>query len=122
MMTRTFLFSPVGLLALVACQGPDPHPLSWDMTIARPFEPLTMCLAQNTPPDYLVMPAIDQRGKVGGVLLTQRSNKQKAGEFDVYRIDDNSSRVVFRSAIRTVGGSSYIEDQARQVANSCGGA
>jgi hypothetical protein len=120
-MTRTASLYSFGLLALAACQGPDPHPLSWDMTIARPFEPLTMCLAQNTPPDYLVTPAIDQRQNIGGVLLTRRSNKQKAGEFDVYRIDDRTSRVVFRSAIRTVGGSSYIEDQARQVANSCGG-
>ena len=81
-----------------------------------------MCLAQRTPTEYLTMPAIDQRQKVGGVLLTQRSNKQKAGEFDVYAIDANTSRVVFRSAIKTLGGSSYIEDQMRQVANSCGGA
>ena len=119
-MTKTASLYSIGLLALAACAGPDPHPLSWDMTIARPFEPLTMCLAQNTPPDYGVTPAIDQRGKIGGVLLTQRSTRQKAGEFDVYAIDNATSRVVFRSAIRTVGGSSYIEDQMRQVANSCG--
>ena len=120
-MTKTAALCSFGLLAVAACQGPDPHPLSWDVTIARPFEPLTMCLARNMPVDYGVTPAIDQRGKIGGVLLTQRSNKQKAGEFDVYAIDANTSRVVFRSAIRTMGGSSYIEDQMRQVANSCGG-
>jgi hypothetical protein len=119
-MTKTASFCSAGLLALAACQGPDPHPLSWDATYNRPYESLTNCLAQNTSPDYLVMPAIDQRQKIGGVLLTQRSNKQKAGEFDVYAIDNGTSRVVFRSAIRTVGGSSYIEDQMRQVANGCG--
>jgi hypothetical protein len=119
-MTKTASLCFVGLLALAACARPDPHPLSWDMTIARPFEPLTMCLARNTPPDYGVTPAIDQPGKLGGVLLSNRGTKQKVGEFDVYAIDNATSRVVFRSAIRTVGGSSYIEDQMRQVANSCG--
>lgn len=121
-MTRAALFL-VGLLCLAACNGlngPDPNPLAWSATYAKPYEALTSCLAQMTPVEYQVVPAIDQRQKVGGVLLTSRSNGQKAGEFDVYRIDDNNSRVVFRSAIKTVGGSSYIEDQARQVANGCG--
>jgi len=68
----------------------------------------------------LIKARLNPRLAVGGVLLTSKSNGQKVGEFDVYRVDDNNSRVVFRSAIRTVGGSSYIEDQARQVANSCG--
>jgi hypothetical protein len=118
-MTRT---APLllGLLCLAACNGPDPNPLAWSAIYARPYEALTSCLAQRTPVEYQVVPAIDQRQNLGGVLLTSKSNGQKAGEFDVYRIDDNNSRVVFRSAIRTVGGSSYIEDQARQVANSCG--
>jgi hypothetical protein len=121
-MTRT---APLllGLLGLAACNGlngPDPNPLAWSATYARPYEAMTSCLAQQTPVEYQVTPAIDQREKLGGVLLTSKSNGQKVGEFDVYRVDDNNSRVVFRSAIRTVGGSSYIEDQARQVANSCG--
>jgi hypothetical protein len=121
-MTRTAPFL-LGLLCLAACNGlngPDPNPLAWSATYPKPYEALTSCLAQMTPVEYQVVPAIDQRQKVGGVLLTSKSNGQKAGEFDVYRIDDNNSRVVFRSAIRTVGGSSYIEDQARQVANGCG--
>ncbi len=119
-MTRTVLLSPIALLALSACITPDANPLSWSANYQRPFEPLTMCIAQNTPADYSVVPAIDQRQKIGGVLLSSRSNGQKAGEFAIYRIDDGSSRVVFRSAIKTVGGSSYIIDQAQQVANSCG--
>jgi len=118
-MTRTVLLSPIGLLALSACISPDPNPLSWSATYQRPYESLTQCLAQSTPPDYQVVPAIDQRQKLGGVLLSSRSSGQKVGEFGVYRIDDTSSRVVFRSAIKTVGGSSYLEDQARQIANSC---
>jgi hypothetical protein len=118
-MTRAVPFL-LGLLCLAACNSPDANPLAWSATYARPYEAMTSCLAQRTPVDYQVVPAIDQRQQVGGVLLTTKSNGQKAGEFDVYRIDDNNSRVVFRSAIRTVGGSSYIEDQARQIANSCG--
>ena len=118
-MTRT---APLllGLLCLAACKGPDPNPLAWSATYARPYEALTSCIAQRTPVEYQVVPAIDQRQNLGGVLLTSKSNGQKVGEFDVYRIDDNNSRVVFRSTIRTMGGSSYLEDQARQVANSCG--
>jgi len=119
-MTRTVAFL-LGLLGLAACNGPNlNNPLVWEATYPKPYEAMTSCLAQMTPVEYQVVPAIDQRQKVGGVLLTSRSNGQKAGEFDVYRIDDNNSRVVFRSAIKTVGGSSYIEDQARQVANGCG--
>jgi hypothetical protein len=119
-MTRAVPFCCFSLLALAACNGPDPHPLAWSATYARPYEPLTRCLALHTPVDYQVMPSVDQRQKVGGVLLTSRSDNKKAGEFDVYAIDDTNSRVVFRSAIRTVGGSSYIEDQAKRVADSCG--
>jgi hypothetical protein len=124
-MIRSASLCSFGLLALVAfplvaCHGPDPNPLSWSASYARPYEPLTRCLAQRTPVEYQVTPALDQRQRIGGVLLTQRSNNQKAGEFDVYAVDDNNSRVVFRSAIKTVGGSSYVEDQARRVADSCG--
>jgi hypothetical protein len=90
----------LGLLGLAACNGPDPNPLAWSATYARPYEALTSCLAQRTPVEYQVVPAIDQRQNLGGVLLTSKSNGQKAGEFDVYRIDDGNSRVVFRSAIR----------------------
>ena len=124
-MTRNVLLSPfgllssIGLLALAGCGAADPNPLAWSANYQRPYQALTMCLAQSTPPDYSVVPAVDQRQKIGGVLLSSRSNGQKAGEFNVYRIDDNSSRVVFRSAIKTVGGSSYIEDQARQIASAC---
>jgi hypothetical protein len=117
-MTRTA--SLFGLVALAACAGPDPNPLAWTATYSRPYEAMTSCLAERTPVEYQVVPAVDARLGIGGVLLTSRSSGQKAGEFDVKRLDDNTSRVTFRSAIRTVGGSSYIEDQARQVANSCG--
>src|SRR5258708_37404285 len=121
-MTRTapLLLGLLGLAACVGLNGPDPNPLAWSATYAKPYEALTSCLAQQTPVEYQVVPAIDQRQKLGGVLLTSKSNGQKAGEFDVYAIDDGNSRVVFRSAIRTVGGSSYLDDQAKGVADSCG--
>jgi len=118
--TMTRALFPLGLLALAACNGPDPNPLAWSATYSRPYEAMTSCLAQRTPVEYQVMPAIDQKLRVGGVLLTARNSGQKAGEFDVKALDDNTSRVIFRSAIRTVGGSSYIENQARGVADSCG--
>lgn len=118
-MTRTASFSAIALLALTACQGPDPHPLSWDATVARPYESLVSCLAQNVPPDYQMTPAIDQRQHLGGVLITQRGSGRKIGEFDVYAIDANNSRLVFRSGNNTVGGSSYYEDQARGMASNC---
>jgi hypothetical protein len=117
-MTRAAPF--LGLLALAACAGPDPNPLAWSATYSRPYEAMTSCLAQRTPVEYQIVPAIDARQGIGGVLLISRDSGQKAGAFEVRRLDDNTSRVIFRSAIRTVGGSSYIEDQARQAANSCG--
>ena len=121
-MTRTAPLLAFALLALVACGGvaPNPNPLVWEATYPRHYEAMTSCLAQRTPVEYQVMPAIDQKLRVGGVLLTARNSGQKAGEFDVKALDDTTSRVIFRSAIRTVGGSSYIENQARGVADSCG--
>jgi len=104
-MPRVAPLLSLGLVALAACNGPASNPLAWSANYARPYEAMTSCLAQRTPTDYQVVPAIDQLQKVGGVLLTSRSNGQKAGEFDVYAIDAGNSRVVFRSAINTVGGS-----------------
>ena len=110
----------IGLLALAACNGPDPSPLSWSATYSKPYEAMTSCLARRSPVEYQVVPALDARQGVGGVLLISRSSGQKEGAFEVRRLDDNTSRVIFRSVIRTVGGSSYIEGQAQGVANSCG--
>jgi len=120
-MIRTAPLFAFGLLTLAACGPiqPNANPLVWETTYPRPYEALTSCLAQRTPTEYSVVPAIDKRLGVGGVLLSSRQTGKKAGEFDVYRIDDGNSRVVFRSDVLTVGGSSYIIDQARQVADSC---
>jgi len=120
-MTRTAPLFSVSLLALAACGPiqPNANPLVWEQTYPRHWEALTSCLAQRTPTDYSVTPAMDKRLGVGGVLLSSRQTGKKVGEFDVYRIDDGNSRVVFRSDVLTVGGSSYIIDQAQQVANSC---
>jgi len=120
-MTRTAPLFSVSLLALAACGPiqPNANPLVWEQTYPRHWEALTSCLAQRTPTDYSVTPAMDKRLGVGGVLLSSRQTGKKVGEFDVYRIDDTNSRVVFRSDVLTVGGSSYIIDQGQQVANSC---
>jgi hypothetical protein len=120
-MIRTAPLLAFGLFTLAACGGiqPNANPLVWEATYPRHYEALTSCIAQRTPTEYSVVPAIDKRLGVGGVLLSSRSSGKKAGEFDVYRVDDTNSRVVFRSDILTVGGSSYIIDQARGVANSC---
>ena len=120
-MTRTAPLLAFGLFALAACGPiqPNANPLVWEQTYARPWEGLTSCLAQRTPVEYSVTPAFDKRLGVGGVLLSSRQTGKKAGEFDIYRIDDGNSRVVFRSDVLTVGGSSYIIDQARGVADSC---
>ncbi len=118
-MIRIVLPSALALLTLSACLAPDADPLAWSANYQRPYEPLTRCIAQNFPADYSVVPELDQRQQVGGVLVSSRSNGQKVGAFGIYRIDDGSSRVVFRSAIKTVGGSAFVIDQAQQVANSC---
>ena len=122
MMTRTAPLLAFGLFTLAACGGiqPNANPLVWEATYPRHWEALTSCLAQRTPVEYSVTPAMDKRLGVGGVLLSSRQSGKKVGEFDVYRVDDGNSRVVFRSDILTVGGSSYIIDQARGVADSCG--
>jgi hypothetical protein len=120
-MIRTASFLAFSVFTLAACGPiqPNANPLVWEQTYPRHWEALTSCLAQRTPTEYSVAPAFDKRLGVGGVLLSSRQTGKKAGEFDIYRIDDTNSRVVFRSDVLTVGGSSYIIDQAQQVANSC---
>src|SRR5260370_42131791 len=98
--TMTRALFPLGLLALAACNGPDPHPLAWSATYARPYEAMTSGLAQRSPVEYAVVPAIDQRQKVGGGLLTSKSNGHKAGGFAVYPLDASKSRGGFRRAPR----------------------
>ena len=120
-MTRTAPLLAFSLFTLAACGPiqPNANPLVWEATYPRHWEALTSCLAQRTPVEYSVTPTMDKRLGVGGVLLSSRQSGKKVGEFDIYRVDDTNSRVVFRSDSLTGGGSSYIIDQARGVANSC---
>ena len=111
-----------GLLLIAGCSGPDPNPLVWTATYPKPYDAMTYCLnAQST--DYQTVLAFDAPRGIGGVELISRatglSRSAKAGEFDVRRVTDQSSQVTFRSAVRTVGGSSAIEDWARQAAERC---
>ena len=115
----------VGLLSIAACTGPvgpDANPLVWTATYPKPYDAMTYCLnARST--DYRTVIGLDGQRGIGGVeLITPASGfskSGKAGEFDVRRLTDQTSQVTFRSAIRTVGGSSTIEDWARQQAESC---
>jgi len=115
----------VGLLSIAACTGPagpDPNPLAWTATYPKPYDAMTYCLnARST--NYQTVIGLDAQRGVGGVeLITPASGfskSGKAGEFDVRRLTDQTSQVTFRSAIRTVGGSSTIEDWARRQAESC---
>jgi hypothetical protein len=115
-----------GLLAIAGCAGtpiaPDANPMVWTATYPKPFEAMTYCLnARSTA--YQTVIGIDGQAGVGGVELISRAagfaGSGKAGEFDVRRVDAGTSRVTFRSYIRTVGGSSSLEDWAREQAARC---
>lgn len=113
----------VGLLSIAGCAGPDPNPLVWTATYPKPYEAMTYCLnARST--DYQTVLAFDAQRGIGGVELISPASgfgkSAKAGEFDIRRLTDQTSQVTFRSAIRTVGGSSTIEDWAREQAQRCG--
>jgi len=108
----------IALIMLAGCAGANADPLVWTANYAKPYDAMTYCLNANST-DYQTVQALDARQGIGGVLLTSRDSGQKAGEFDVRRLTDTSSQVTFRSAIRTVGGSSYIMDWARRAADSC---
>lgn len=113
----------VGLLSIAGCAGPDPNPLVWTATYPKPYEAMTYCLnARST--DYQTVLAFDAQRGIGGVELISPASgfgkSTKAGEFDVRRLTDQTSQVTFRSAIRTVGGSSAIENWAREQAQRCG--
>ena len=114
--------SLLGLLSIAACAGPDANPLVWTATYPKPYDAMTYCLNAGST-DYRTVLALDAQRGIGGVELISRasglSRSGKAGEFDVRRVTDQSSQVTFRSAIRTVGGSSTIEDWARRQAESC---
>lgn len=114
----------VGLLSIAGCAGagPDPNPLVWTATYPKPYEAMTYCLnARST--NYQTVLAFDAQRGIGGVELISPASgfgkAAKAGEFDVRRLTDQTSQVTFRSAIRTVGGSSAIEDWAREQAQGC---
>jgi hypothetical protein len=115
----------LGLLSIAGCTGaagPDPNPLAWTATYPKPYDAMTYCLnARST--NYRTVLALDARAGIGGVELNTPasgfSKSGKAGEFDVRRLTDQTSQVTFRSAIRTVGGSSTIEDWAREQAQRC---
>lgn len=112
----------VGLLSIAGCAGPDPTPLAWTATFARPYDAMTYCLnARST--DYRTVIGLDGRRGIGGVELISPAagfdKAAKAGEFDVRRLTDQTSQVTFRSAVRTVGGSATLEDWARRQAEAC---
>lgn len=112
----------LGLLSIAACAGPDPNPLVWSATYPKPYDAMTYCLNANSS-QYRTVIGLDAQRGIGGVELIQAASglarSTKAGEFDVRRVTDQSSTVTFRSAIRTVGGSTSIEDWARRQADIC---
>ena len=121
-----YRFLPLaGLLSIAGCTGPvgpDPNPLVWTATFAKPYDAMTYCLnARST--DYRTVIGLDGHGGVGGVELIAPASgfgkAGKAGEFDVRRLTDQTSQVTFRSAVRTVGGSATLEDWARRQAEAC---
>jgi hypothetical protein len=116
------LIAFAGLLAITGCAGPDPNPLAWTATYPRPYDAMTYCLNANSS-QYRTVIGLDAQRGIGGVELIQAASglarSTKAGEFDVRRVTDQSSTVTFRSAVRTVGGSSSLEDWARQQADRC---
>lgn len=115
----------IGLLPLTGCVGadaPGANPLVWTATYPKPYDAMTYCLnARST--DYRTVIALDGQRGIGGVELIAPASgfgkAGKAGEFDIRRVTDQTSQVTFRSAIRTVGGSSTIEDWARRQAEAC---
>lgn len=113
----------VGLLSVMGCSGPDPNPLAWTATYPKPYDALTQCLNARSSGNYQTVMGLDAQRGIGGVELISPaaglSKSAKAGEFDVRRLTDQTSQVTFRSAIRTVGGSSVIEDWAREQAERC---
>ena len=112
----------LGLLSIAGCGAADPNPLVWQATYPKPYEAMTYCLnARST--NYRTVLAFDAQRGIGGVELISPaaglSRSSKAGEFGVRRLTDQTSEVTFRSAIKTVGGSSAIEDWARAQAQAC---
>ena len=116
-----YITSILGLVALAGCVGADaggPGAFSWSASYAQPYEAMTYCLSANSI-DYVAITGIDGRQGVGTVTLSFKRDNSPAGEFIVRRLDANSSEVRFRSSVRTLGGSEFMERQARENADSC---
>jgi hypothetical protein len=116
----------IGLLPLTGCVGadaPGANPLVWTATYPKPYDAMTYCLNARSSGSYQAVIGLDGQRGVGGVeLMTPASGfakSSKAGEFDIRRLTDQTSQVTFRSAIRTVGGSSAIEAWSREQAQGC---
>ena len=65
------LLAILGMLTVAGCAGPDPNPLAWTATYARPFDALTYCLNANAT-DYQTVLGLDAQRGIGGVELIDR--------------------------------------------------
>lgn len=111
-------------LAAAACtttsdtnKAPKP---AWSSIYTVPFDSMVMCLAQPAGEGFVVN--LQPRSQPGqaSVLFVPRAAPQVEARYEVRNLPDGTIRVDW-VRIGSVGGLDWLDTQARQRANRCGG-
>lgn len=111
-------------LATAACtttsdtaKAPKP---AWSSIYAVPFDSMVMCLSQPAGEGFVVNLQPGSPPGQASVLFVPRSAPQAESRYDVRNQPDGTIRVDW-VRIGSVGGLDWLDTQARQRANRCGG-
>lgn len=111
-------------LAVVGCtttsdSNKAPKP-AWSAVYTVPFDAMVACLSQPAGEGFVVNLESTSPQGTATILFVPRSAPQAESNYNVFRRADGTIQVNWQR-LGTVGGLDWLDVQARQRANRCGG-
>ena len=120
-MAKEFLALACIAVGVAACsnQTRTEKPV-WSANYNLPFDAMVACLSAPPEGAFAVTAPTSGFGGVVHIGFTPASMPQVAAQYVVYRLPENASQVSWRRP-DNVGGFDWVDVEARQRANRCGG-
>jgi hypothetical protein len=122
-MTRNVVVSILVALGVSACASPasKPKPPIWTADYGVPFDIMAGCLAAQPGDAFTASSQISTKAGTATVSFLPRNAPQAESAYTVRRTGSGTSQVSWQR-LGNVGGLDWLDIEARNRANRCGGA